>query len=184
MVKFLVKSGADVNKSGRNGKTPLMTSVMKGNIDIAKYLINNGAAVNAQEKKTGYTPLDYAAENDVMVNFLNQNGASKSNAKEYGAIMAEKFTATDVQAIEDSLGSCASLENIAETWMVQWTPKRIRNFLDHKVRLAENTKGVVEFLSKEEGEKWLNGVYNENKMNSSVYGRPAEAGLVVPVSVK
>jgi ankyrin repeat protein len=181
MMKFLVRSGADVNKSGKNGKTPLMNAVMKGNIDIAKYLINNGADVNARERKTGYTPLDYAAENEVMVNFLKQNGASKANAKDYGAIISEKFTATTMQSIEDALGSCASLENIAATWMVQWTPKGINNFLEHKVRILENTKGVIEFLSREEGEKWLNGVYNKNKMNSSVYGRPSEAGLIVPV---
>jgi ankyrin repeat protein len=181
MTGFLIKSGADRNKQGKGGKTALMIAAMKGNIRIAEQLIQNGADANAEEKKTKYTPLDYSSGNDGMINFLKQNGASKANAAEYGKIMAEKFTGHAVQKVAAAEGSCSSPVKDSGMWMIAWKPKRLSDFAGYKVRIPENTKGSAEFFSREEGERWLNGIYAGNKMNLSFYGGPADIGTVVPV---
>ena len=47
----------DVNALNRQGESPLMIASLKGQLDIARELIDKGADVN----KTGWTPLHYAA---------------------------------------------------------------------------------------------------------------------------
>lgn len=70
LVKLLVSSGADVNMSPSGdlavehllaGQTPLYGAAKKGHYHICKYLIENGAQVNAQTM-TGATPLYTAVE--------------------------------------------------------------------------------------------------------------------------
>ncbi len=46
LVKYLVDSGADVNKQNNNGITPLFDACDKENNTIVKYLVEHGANVN------------------------------------------------------------------------------------------------------------------------------------------
>ena len=46
-VKYLVKSGADVNAKDANGKSVLMWAGQNGDLKIVKTLIDNGANVHA-----------------------------------------------------------------------------------------------------------------------------------------
>ena len=139
--------------------------------------------MNAQNKKTRFTPLDYARGNAEMTNFLKQNGASASNLpeEEYGKITAERFTLFALKAVEGADGSCCAPVSDSGMWMIQWTPKRISDMLDYGVRIAENTKGFIEFASKSEARQWLEDIYKDNIMNKSFYAGASEMGRIVPV---
>ncbi|MBI5422138.1 ankyrin repeat domain-containing protein [Candidatus Peregrinibacteria bacterium] len=45
-IQKLIKSGADVNEIGRDGRTPLMVAISIGQIDLVKLLIKEGADPN------------------------------------------------------------------------------------------------------------------------------------------
>jgi ankyrin repeat protein len=82
IVKFLVESGADVNKKDDQGKTALMKAVEsfnKTNIFSIKYLIDRGADVNAVNNK-GETALILAVKrgHEEMVRALLEKGSAVS----------------------------------------------------------------------------------------------------------
>jgi ankyrin repeat protein len=59
-VKYLVTQGRDVNKTSRkSGFTPLMAAACYGRVEIAKYLLEQGADQLAQDTK-GFTAIDFA----------------------------------------------------------------------------------------------------------------------------
>jgi ankyrin repeat protein len=63
LVKCLVNElGADVNKAGRDGSTPLHTAAFWNNVDMLRCLGTSGADVS-QASITGGTPLHIAADN-------------------------------------------------------------------------------------------------------------------------
>ena len=57
-VKFLLESGADVNKTTGTGWTPLLTAVVGDQCDCAEILIKAGAGVNV-EVSSGCVALNY-----------------------------------------------------------------------------------------------------------------------------
>ena len=73
-VKFFIEKGANIN--GNDRKNPLIIAILNGKYGIAKYLIKNGADVNA--KRLNWTPIHAAVErgNLEIVKFLIQNGAN------------------------------------------------------------------------------------------------------------
>ena len=59
-VKYLVANGRDVNETlRRSGFTPLMAAACYGRVEIAKYLLEEGANQYAQDSK-GFTAIDFA----------------------------------------------------------------------------------------------------------------------------
>ena len=59
-VKYLVENGRDVNETlRRSGFTPLMAAACYGRVEIAKYLLEEGANQYAQDLK-GFTAIDFA----------------------------------------------------------------------------------------------------------------------------
>lgn len=61
IVKYMLKHGADINKSNGGSKwpsTPLFWACENGNLDLVKYLVKHGANVNKQSEFT--TPLFWA----------------------------------------------------------------------------------------------------------------------------
>lgn len=59
IVKALLAAGSDVNEQATDGTTPLLAAVVRGHIDLARYLLDQGADPNADF--AGYTPLHWAA---------------------------------------------------------------------------------------------------------------------------
>lgn len=78
-VKCLVKHGANIEFSYREGFTPLYVACQRGNLDISKYLMDIGANINAQ-CVNGSTPLYIASQegHDEVVKLLLKHGANKN----------------------------------------------------------------------------------------------------------
>jgi len=78
------------------GWTPLHYACSKGNLDVAKFLVANGAVVNSNALN-GTTPLMMAVQsgNEVLIRFLLENGADISLRNTQG------FSAIDIAEIYD-----------------------------------------------------------------------------------
>ncbi len=87
----LVESGVDVDTVDESGRTPLMMAVNRNNLPLARYLLSQGANINAQiaDEHNRHTVLMHATD-IAMVQILLEQGADPSiqsangeNAHEY-----------------------------------------------------------------------------------------------------
>jgi outer membrane protein assembly factor BamB len=78
-VKKLHAEGFDLNARTKYGATALSFACDKGHLDVARYLIEHGADVNAKDDFYQVTPLGWALYNDhvEIVKLLVANGASE-----------------------------------------------------------------------------------------------------------
>ena len=85
---LLLEEGADVNARGAYGDTALLAAAWTCQNEIGKYLIKNGAQVNAKNVNYGSTALNLAAgecKNTNFIRLLLDNGADihiKNNTHE------------------------------------------------------------------------------------------------------
>jgi len=98
IVKILMEAGADPNIPNNHGLTPLHCAVGMRNMQIAKYLIENGAdsSLNTPDN-TGVTPLIYASfcpsEDPTVIDmakYLLDNGADKDYKCKEGLTASER----------------------------------------------------------------------------------------------
>ncbi|KAK4413665.1 ADP-ribosylation factor GTPase-activating protein AGD4, partial [Sesamum alatum] len=61
MLELLLQLGADINKSDLHGRTPLQHCILKGNNQIAKFLLRRGARASIRDAE-GFTALERAME--------------------------------------------------------------------------------------------------------------------------
>ena len=76
---MLLLSGADLEASDVNGWTPLMRATFKGNTEIVKILVENGADVNAKNAY-GYSVLfigETLNKQPEIIKMLVKAGATK-----------------------------------------------------------------------------------------------------------
>ena len=82
VVKLLVKHGqADIEApGGKSDITPLFFAVLNNHLDVAEYLLQNGANVNSVNRAEGDTPLSVAASSGFleMIKLLQKFGAKFS----------------------------------------------------------------------------------------------------------
>ena len=73
----LLQKGANVNGSGRLGRTPLMQAAEQSKLEVVKLLLDKGADADAKDEG-GRTPLMYAATagNLEVVKLLIERGAN------------------------------------------------------------------------------------------------------------
>uniref|UniRef100_A0A8C6P991 Euchromatic histone-lysine N-methyltransferase 2 n=1 Tax=Nothobranchius furzeri TaxID=105023 RepID=A0A8C6P991_NOTFU len=78
---MLVQAGANVDAKDKDMRTPLLEAVINNHIDVARYLIQNGAC-----EDDGYTGLHHAAKlgNLEIVNMLLETGQVDVNAQDTG----------------------------------------------------------------------------------------------------
>jgi len=71
----LIKKGADVNKSNRDGETPLMSAAKNGHMAVVELLIRSGANINATDN-LGSSAVRYAQRKgrSDMVQLLQSHG--------------------------------------------------------------------------------------------------------------
>jgi ankyrin repeat protein len=87
IVELLLKYPLDINARGIDDCTPLYYAIGKGDNDIVKLLIDNGADVNIPDSH-GNTPLMAAADmfddDDTILKLLLENGADPYQKNNYG----------------------------------------------------------------------------------------------------
>jgi len=76
-LQSLISAGADVKARTKWDETPLHIAADRGNVEIAKVLLEHGADINVRNNKRGDTPLHRAVAkgNVEMVKFLLKQGA-------------------------------------------------------------------------------------------------------------
>merc|ERR1711972_1160707 len=102
MVKLLLKSG--ISKEARTKRTPLMWSILGGNFDITKYLLDRKAKVDSRGESK-LTPLHYAAGtgDEEIVLLLISKGADVNSKDGSGS------TPLDTAAYYNQPGMCKIL---------------------------------------------------------------------------
>ena len=76
VVKMLLDAGANINRNGIDGITPLHEAIQKQDIEMVKFLIKNGADVNnlaSYDRSPIYT--SYMENNIEIAKILMENGA-------------------------------------------------------------------------------------------------------------
>jgi ankyrin repeat protein len=77
---YYLSKGANAKTADNNGITPLHLVAYTDNVDLASLLIKAGADVNAKDKYSGFTPLDYAQDNEPkMIELLEQHDSRCSS---------------------------------------------------------------------------------------------------------
>ena len=71
IVKLLLKHGANVNQSSNSGDTPFLIAEEKGNIEIVKTLLDNGATIIDRELP------EYYSKNEKKIIKLNKEVVAK-----------------------------------------------------------------------------------------------------------
>jgi ankyrin repeat protein len=77
-IQLMIQNSPDlINAPDNDGKTPLILAAEKGQLVVAKYLLDHGANVNARSRNHGEVPLIAAASNGhkAMVELLLSHGA-------------------------------------------------------------------------------------------------------------
>ncbi|TGZ74094.1 hypothetical protein CRM22_001132, partial [Opisthorchis felineus] len=74
-----------------SGMSPLHQACFRGHVDVAEYLLQNGADVNSKDQKQGYTALMFAAitGNRPLIKLLLQRGARINDTNKIGRTAAQ-----------------------------------------------------------------------------------------------
>jgi len=105
IMKLLVEEGADIDigsKGDNSGNTPLMVCAWHGFYEGAKYLIEQGACLNQQDSKAGFTPLIKACfhgHSDIaalLIDGTDINIRSRENKKAIEYIKPNKKTSIEL----------------------------------------------------------------------------------------
>ena len=80
LIKSLLKANVDVNVLSSEGLSPLHWAVIKGNLEVTKLLIREGANIEIKDSKNASSPLLFACQNGrrKIVNFLLEMRANSN----------------------------------------------------------------------------------------------------------
>ena len=60
MINLLIRAGAEIEYRDRDGRTALSLAAIRGDIEAAKILLENGADYNTRDTLSGMAPMDHA----------------------------------------------------------------------------------------------------------------------------
>ena len=101
LVQLLVEKGADVNAIDNEGMSVLMRAVEADNLEIAKFLLQQGAkqTINTVHHFTNSTAL-FRAKSAPMVQLLLENGADVTSTDRHGTTVLSNAIREDVSLIK------------------------------------------------------------------------------------
>ena len=118
-IRALIADGADVNAAHGDGMTGLHWAALNGNGEIARLLIDAGAALEAATRLGAHTPLHVAAKEGQgeVVAILAAAGADPAAVTETGAMPLHFAAASgDVRAVTVLLGHGAAVDPREPQW--------------------------------------------------------------------
>lgn len=165
IIKFLIDiKGNGVDKLTHDGRTYLFWAAYKGNLEIMKYLINNGAKMDVIDDK-GYSPLTFTAvvgrKEPGIYDFLIKNGSdvlkekSKDGANTLLLLiphledfkMVEYFEAKGIDLHSKDKYGNGAFNYTAQTGNIELLKKLIDKGLDYKTLNSEGGNAFI-FASK------------------------------------
>ena len=104
---------SEVNRSGRDGKTPLHLSILNKNLTTAEFLLQNDSVANTQDDD-GNTPLHYAKNASFVKLLLDVGGANPNIPNERGFCAVHvAVQRRDVESVKCLLSHSANI-NVAD----------------------------------------------------------------------
>mgnify|MGYP003627944809 CR=1 FL=1 len=81
-----IESSGDIDQPDENGRTLLMWAALEGDEKAVALLVQCGASVNIRDRKSGYSALDFAAQEQVpeIVKILLSAGADLEARDKFG----------------------------------------------------------------------------------------------------
>lgn len=145
LIQSLLAHGADVNKVTKEGRTALSTAVSYGNLEIATFLLEHGAAQSLhQPDEKGRTPL-FGAYDLKMAQLLLKYGAKTSHQDQNGQTPLIYFagsnfneTAEIVQLLLDHAADVNVTDKNGKTAL--WHAQNNHNLAHAKDRVVEMLK--------------------------------------------
>ncbi|XP_076006071.1 histone-lysine N-methyltransferase EHMT2 isoform X2 [Genypterus blacodes] len=121
---ILVQAGAQVEAQDKDMRTPLLEAIINNHVEVARYLIQNGACVYHVEE--GYTGLHHAAKlgNHDIVNMLLETGQVDVNAQDSGGwtpiIWAAEHKHVDVIKSLLNRGAAVTIQDKEQNVCLHW----------------------------------------------------------------
>lgn len=135
-IETLLSKGADPNISLGDGTTPLHCAVSKGNIAIAKVLLENGALPNSKTKIYLQTPLHLAIKiqsNEEIIKLLLDYNASST--------LIDKFDKKPIDYVNDNKAIKTILSEAESSQLIKIS------------QVSDTNNQLVSFLSKEDNKE-------------------------------
>ncbi|MGL5029329.1 MAG: ankyrin repeat domain-containing protein [Wolbachia pipientis] len=141
IIEFLLSKEVGVNDTDKQGYTPLHYAAWRGRLEVAKFLIEKGADINAADTSTtGKKPIHVAAENnsESVIEFLLEKGVSVDEADKNGWTplhYAARFGQPEVAKFLIEKGADI---NVADASIAGKRPIHVAT--------EENNKDIIEFF--------------------------------------
>ena len=188
-VKELISAGADVNVRSDGWFTPLMTAITKGHTEIANFLIENGADVNAlfADARTPFpesrTPLMFAAQkgDKEVARLLILKGANINAMPYQGATalsLAEAAGENDMAAFLKQAGALPSIAFAPDEPIFQLQPPATVDELTMYKKLKSTAPAeVAPFIAMRKYFRQLKAQFPDDKVDWKTAPRPP-AGIM------
>ncbi|WP_353283954.1 ankyrin repeat domain-containing protein [Wolbachia endosymbiont (group A) of Lypha dubia] len=141
IIEFLLSKEVGVNDTDKQGYTPLHYAAWRDRLEVAKFLIEKGADINAADTSTaGKKPMHVAAENnsESVIEFLLEKGVSVDEADKNGWTplhYAARFGQLEVAKFLIEKGADI---NVADASIAGKRPIHVAT--------EENNKDIIEFF--------------------------------------
>ncbi len=140
--KYLGKNPEEIHLKGWMSNTPLHIACLSGNFEIVKYLIKNGANVNAQRTGVYATPLCWA-DNEEIAKYLLDEGATMNDLELYRATREDK-----IPIIELLLKSGAKINEKEPQYLQCKSKEAIEVYLNHNININGTNENQSNLLHK------------------------------------
>lgn len=127
--KYLQQYPADIFLKGWMDDTSLHIASLSGNLEIVKYLVENGANVNAERSGMYGTPLCWA-DNLEIAQYLLVNGATMNDRELYLATREDKFDIVDLL-----LSKGAIIDTREPQYLLCSSIQCIKVYLKHDIKI-------------------------------------------------
>lgn len=127
--KHLELNSSEIFLKGWMDDTPLHIASLSGNFEMVKYLVENGAKVNAQRSGVYATPLCWA-ENFEIAKYLIDNGATMNNQELFLATSQDK-----IEVIDLLLSSGAKIDESRPQYLECKSIECMKIYLKHKIEI-------------------------------------------------